>query len=482
MKLLRITALALASAASIAALGGAASAQTISVYFGQIYSPEATPASKEVMDDLVSQFEALHPGVNVELIPFMGGDQTSYYAWLTTRFSGGDEPDIAWSHWYDRNAQRDRWLPLNDYLQTGNQYVPEGQPGHDKWADQFQQNVMAQIRASDGNWYQVNTNWVETGLFVNEDKMAELGLPTEWENWTQFIDTCKALREKGVQPLALFTTPGWSTYQWLDTLLISAAFADKLESWHLPQYENPYMTDRQLTLEELTKAAHDGSFSTADPRFDTFLDLTQEVISNCVVDGYAGMTDLQQMMNLFLNGTTPMAWLGTWNADTIRQTVTFTAKTTYFPPMTSENSPYLAEPTMYRVGGPSSGGQFGLSVSTVDRGTADIAVDFLKFITAPQNYQRIANYDVGLLPVINGVEPAEVAKGFITISQLPERGIGDAVSRFGGEEYGTPHNRMMQSFTLGEMSREELKAEYQALLDSTVERLCEDNEWAWCAE
>ena len=482
MKFLRTTALAFVGAASIAAFSGTAGAQTVSAYLGQLYSPDATPQSKVVMDDLVSQFEKLHPGVKVEIIPYMGGDQTSYYAWLTTRFSGGDEPDIAWAHWYDRNAQRDRWLALNKYLDTPNEYVPAGQPGHDKWADEFQPNVMAQIRASDGNWYQINTNWVETGLFVNEDMMNKLGLPTSWDNWSQFIDTCKALRAKGVQPLALFTTPGWSTYQWLDTLLITAAFADKLKSWHLPQYENPFMPDRQLTLEELTKAAHDGEFSTSDPRFDTFLNLTQEVVKNCVVEGFAGMTDLQQMMNLYLNGKTAMAWLGTWNADTIRTTVTFKSKTTYFPPMTHDNSPYITKPIMWRVGGPSSGGQFGLSINTVDRGTADMAVDFLKFISAPQNYQRIANYDVGLLPVIKGVEPAEVAKGFISISQLPERGIGDAVSRFGGEEYGTPHNRMMQSFMLGEISRDELKKEYQDLLNQTVDRLCADNNWDWCSK
>ena len=158
----------------------------------------------------------------------------------------------------------------------------------------------------------------------------------------------------------------------------------------------------------------------------------------------------------------------------------FSVTTTYFPPFTKDNSPYLSEPTIYRVGGPSSSGQFGISSGAADRGTLDAAVDFLKYISAPAQAQKIAAYDEGNLPVIKGVEPADVAKGFTEISQLPERGITDAVSRFNGEQYGTPHNRLLQSFMLGEISRDEMKQQYQALLDKAVQDQCDANNWDWC--
>ena len=109
-------------------------------------------------------------------------------------------------------------------------------------------------------------------------------------------------------------------------------------------------------------------------------------------------------------------------------------------------------------------------------------MDFLKYMTAPAQAQRIAGYDEGNLPVIKGVEPAEVAKGFSAISQLPERGITDAVSRYNGEQYGTPHNRLLQSFMLGEISREDMKTQYQALLDKAVVDQCEANNWDWCSQ
>lgn len=471
---------------ALTALTGVAQAETtVKVYMGQLYAPDSDPKSKATIDGIVADYEKLHPDTRIEVIPWLGGDQSSYFAWLTTRYAAGDEPDIGWSHYYTRNAEPDRWTALNAYLDGPNDYVAAGQPGHDHWTDEFFDNVKAQIRAPDGNFYQVNTNWVETGLFINNDLMKQNGIDTtKWATWTDFINSCKDLRAKGIQPLGVFSTPGWSTDQWLDTLLISAAFADQIPSWHLPKYENPFMKERQLTPEEMAKATHDGKFSTKDPRFETFLDLTEEVTKNCLVEGFAGITSLDQIMNLFFNDKVAMAWLGTWNAPTVRDTAKFSVTTTYFPPFTSENSKYLSAPTIYRVGGPSSSGQFGISSGAADRGTLDAAVDFLKYLTAPDQAQKIAGYDEGNLPVIKGVTPAPVAQGFTAISQLPERGITDAVSRFNGEQYGTPHNRLMQSFMLGEISRDDMRAQYQALLDQAVKDQCDANatSWDWCSK
>ena len=477
--------LALSLLALTALTGVAQAATTVKVYMGQLYAPDSDPKSKATMDGIVADYEKLHPDTTIQIIPWLGGDQSTYFAWLATRYAAGDEPDIGWSHYYTRNAEPDRWTPLNQYLDGPNDYVAAGQPGHDHWTDEFFDNVKAQIRAPDGNFYQVNTDWVETGLFINNDLMKTNGIDsTKWKTWTDFIDSCKDLRAKGIQPLGVFSTPGWSTDQWLDTLLISAAFADQIPSWHLPKYENPFMSARQLTPEEMAKATHDGKFSTKDPRFDTFLDLTQEVTKNCLVEGFAGITGLDQIMNLFFNDKVAMAWLGTWNAPTVRDTAKFSVTTTYFPPFTSENSKYLTTPTIYRVGGPSSSGQFGISSGAAERGTLDAAVDFLKYMTAPDQAQKIAAYDEGNLPVIKGVTPAPVAQGFTAISQLPERGITDAVSRFNGEQYGTPHNRLMQSFMLGEISRDEMKTQYQALLDQAVKDQCDANaaNWDWCSK
>ncbi len=119
----------------------------------------------------------------------------------------------------------------------------------------------------------------------------------------------------------------------------------------------------------------------------------------------------------------------------------------------------------------------------MERGTADIAVDFLKYFTAPANYQRLADADEGYVPVIEGVEPTPVATAFQDIALLPERGLTDPIGRL-DQRFGTEHNRLFQSFMLGEIDAEQLKQQYQRALDRSVEDLCAENadEWAWCAE
>jgi ABC-type glycerol-3-phosphate transport system substrate-binding protein len=459
-------------------------AQTnISMYVNQFYAPETNPEVTKVTQELVAEYEAAHPDVKINLIPHIA-DVNAYQAWLTTRFTAGDEPDITWQQFYQRNTEgTDNWLALNEYMEQPNPYIPEGENGHDRWGDIFFENVLAQIRGGDGNWYQVNTNWVETGFYVNEDMLTENGIDiSSWEDWGDMIETCKELRSKGIQPIGVFMTPEWSTYQWLDDIIITGAFADVAQSWYMDKYANEFLPWRQLTREEFAKAVKDGKFSVEDPRFDTYLSLTKEMADNCLVEGFAGIPEYDTLFNMFYNEQVAMVWLGSWSAPSLAD-VPFKVGSGYMPPFSKDDSPYAIHDTSYRVGGPSSSGQFGVTASTVERGTAEIAIDFLRFFTAPQNYARVAAADAGYIPVIEGVEPPAVATAFQEIAQLPERALTDPIARL-NQKFGSEHNRLMQSFMLGEIDAEQLKGQYARALERAVEDMCFEagDEWAWCAE
>jgi ABC-type glycerol-3-phosphate transport system substrate-binding protein len=476
--------LTLASAVLTLLAASPALAQTkLTMYISQFYAPEVYPELSAATQALVDEYEALHPDVEIEISPFIA-DVNAYQAWLTTRFAAGDEPDIVWQQFYQRNAERgENWLALNDYLEGPNPYIEAGQPGADRWGDIFFDNVQAQIRAGDGNWYQISTNWVETGFYVNNKMLADNGVDaTAWKSWSDMIESCKTLRANGVQPIGVFMTPEWSTYQWLDDIIVTGAFADAIQSWYLEKYNNEFLPWRQLNQEEFAKAVKEGKFSTTDPRFDTYLALTKEVADHCLVEGFAGIPEYDSLFNMFYNQQVAMVWLGSWTAPSLKD-VTFEVGSTYMPPFTKKESPYAIHDTSYRVGGPSSSGQFGLAARTAERGTADVAIDFLKFFTAPANYQKLANADEGYVPVIEGVEPTPVATAFQDIALLPERGLTDPIGRL-NPQFGTEHNRLMQSFMLGEIDAAQLKQQYQRALDRAVQDLCADNEaeWAWCAE
>ena len=164
------------------------------------------------MEQVVDEYHALHPDVTVELVPVVSG--TDHQVWLTTRLAGGRAPNIVWHHFFWRNTEGiDTWVPLNEYLEGPNPYVAEGQPGSERWADLFPDFVMAQTRAGDDAWYQVSMDWVEAGLFLNNEVLANAGVEPDWNNWADFVADCRTLRDSGVEPFGVFMQiSDWSNW------------------------------------------------------------------------------------------------------------------------------------------------------------------------------------------------------------------------------------------------------------------------------
>src|SRR5262245_20482281 len=145
--LLAAAALALAAAPSFAET-------KVSAYWNQLFQTTTDPDTAKMMNALEAEYKKLKPDVTINNVDYMP-DVNAYQAWLVTRFAAGDQPDVAWQQFQQRNMEKgNNWLALNKYLDEPNPYVPAGQPGHDRWLDLFFPNVLAQIRAGDGNWYQ----------------------------------------------------------------------------------------------------------------------------------------------------------------------------------------------------------------------------------------------------------------------------------------------------------------------------------------
>src|SRR5215216_5429075 len=123
---------------------------TLVFYPQNYYAPEQRPEAAAVVEGIIAEYEALHPGVNVELEPLIGSSD-EYRTWLLTRLSAGQAPNITWEQYTDRNNEGSEvWVPLNDYLQMPNPYVEAGQPGSEHWIDMFPADVLAKIRSKDG--------------------------------------------------------------------------------------------------------------------------------------------------------------------------------------------------------------------------------------------------------------------------------------------------------------------------------------------
>ncbi len=468
----------------VIAIVGVASAQdtelsgTITLYPQEYYRPDQDPEGAAAVEAVIQEYTAMNPGVTVELVPSVPTG-TDYTAWLTTRLAAGNAPNIAWQQFYDRNRQADEvWVPLTDFFEMPNPYIPEGTPGHDRWADSFPDFVLAQTRAGDGNWYQVSLDWVETGLYINDGVMEANGLDSTWDGWNDFLNDCDTLKEAGIQPVGVFMTPEWSTYQWLDDIFTSVAFGQMAPDWYLPQYSSEFLPWRQLVTEEMAKAVHDGSFNVNMPQFDFYLQITKEFADRCIIEGFAGIANYDEMQRLFIEGNVAMAWLGSWTSGFLTEEIKFPFSVTYLPEFTAEENPYLKYGT-YRVGGPSSTGQYGITQATVDAGLLEEAVDLLMYWSSPASFQRVYDSKPDLIPMVAGTTATDAAMGFQFVAGMPERAFTDPIGRL-TPEFGTEHNRLFQQFMLGEITADQLKAEYQPILDQAVVDLCAQENYDWC--
>ena len=465
-------------AASDQAAGGAR--QTLSVLLQCYFDPNVEPETAAVAEELVAEYEALNPNVDIELVPNLpaGSDFETY---LTARMAANESPDIMWQQFNTRNQRGDTWwVPLNDIFDMPNPYIEAGQPGSERWADSFQDYVLNQTRAADGNWYQASLDWVETGYFYNKEIFAAAGVdPASWNNWGDFVaDMTKIKETQNVDALGAYVAQqGWSNWWWADDIFMTVAWANAAPDLYMEKYNDPTRPWRQMTPEEIAKAIIDGKLVATDPRMDDYLRMSKEFVSILPAD-YNGIANLDDLDVPFFSGALASIWTGTWKNKLYTAQIPFDYGVTYLPPFTTDDAAG-AQNTAYRVGGPSSCGQYGIAKSAADAGKLELATDFLMFLAAPQNFERLAVIYGGYIPMIKGADAGEVMANFTDISALPERLMSDPPDRL-GPEHGNAWSQAMQAFFLDQTDEAQTKEILQQLWMDGAMQQCVEQEYDWC--
>jgi raffinose/stachyose/melibiose transport system substrate-binding protein len=453
----------------------------LNVYPQNYYNPEADPETAAVTEAVAQAYMDMHPGVTINLIPNLPGG-TDYNTWLASRIAAGEAPDIAWDQFGNRNrVQDDWWVPLDEFLEMPNPYIEEGIPGSARWIDSFPEFVMNQTRAPDRHWYQVSLDWVETALYYNVDMFNEAGVETDWANWGEFVADMNLIRDTlGVDPIGLYQAgTGWSNWVWADDVFISAVWHDMASELFMEEYNamQPGRDFRRLNTEEVAKAIFDGKLNATDERMDTYLQISKEFTTLLPVD-YIGITSLDDIQRLFLSQEVAAFWGGTWNNKQVDESADFEWGVAYLPPFTEDDFPGAAG-VSYRVGGPSSAGQYGIPAATAEAGKLELAADFLMWMAAPQNFGPMAAAYRGFIPMVAGTEGGDVVENFSAVAELPERLFGDPSGRLtveAGDEWATA----MQAFFLDQTDMETTKEVLQGIWQKGMEEICVQQEYVWC--
>ena len=453
----------------------------ITVHLQVYYRPDQHPEHSAIAEQVAAEYMEMHPNATINLLPDTP-DTAGSTTWLAARMAAGEAPDIVWDHWFNRNRILDTWwAPLDEYFELPNPYIPEGTAGHERWMDSFDEGAMNTTRAPDGHWYQVSLDWVETALYYNVAMFEEAGVEADWANWGEFIADMKTLQDTlGVEAFGSFMPgTGWNTWYWADSLWLSAVWADKASELYMDKFSalQPDLDWRQLNAEEYAKAIHDGVLNAHDPRMDHYLRISKDYAEILPID-FMGITSLGDVMRMWLGEQLAIYWGGTWDNKEITNSAAFEWGLSFLPPFTEDD--FEGAPgTIYRTGGPSSAGQYGIPASTAEGDNFELAVDYLMWMSAPQNFGPLANTFGGFIPMVAGTEMGPVLANFQAVAALQDRLFGDPSARL-TIEHGDNWTQLMQGYFLGATDEEETKALLQESWEKGTAALCEANNFDWC--
>ena len=390
-----------------------ASEDVIRVDLG-VYAPGRIPGGigepNKVALELADEWTAQHPDLRVKY-QTMVNTGTSEGEWLKTQLLGGMAPEIiqqnAESVWPD--VEKGWYVPLDEYLEQPNPYIP----GNKRWLDSFQnQDLMNAKRAPDGKLYCISLDVVETGIFYNRTLLDELGvgeLPETWDGLMQMLD--RISRHPEITPM---TSGGNLGSDWGQDILFEMLYHDILPQMDLipsrPDAEG-YL-GHYLEPVEAGFLFTKGFFTPKDPRWREMNRLLKEWRQY-----WAAELKNSDPTRLFLTGRLALYWDGSWF---IRRMVTdpyvdFEWGITYIPRLTGETTPFASATPATVIGGAAM--QYHITNSARLNGTVDECVDYLMFISAPQNVERLASEALLFIPNVNGAEMDERLEPFEEIFQ-----------------------------------------------------------------
>ncbi|MEZ4683914.1 MAG: extracellular solute-binding protein [Caldilineaceae bacterium] len=157
------------------------------------------PIPHNMIEVLANEYMEDNPGVEVEII--RKPPNVADHEWIVTQQAGSTIPHIVWSHsfWIQDELDKGWWVALDPYFDQPNPYVEAGQPGSERWLDQFYETPTEAKRLQDGKLYVVPIDLVTTFFFYNKDIFTEAGVepPTTYGEW---IAAQQKLQEFGVIP------------------------------------------------------------------------------------------------------------------------------------------------------------------------------------------------------------------------------------------------------------------------------------------
>ncbi len=462
-------------------IGPENAAFTIDVFPGLNYMPGTIPSGfgeplrgfAEVARDFVERFPDTR--INFRNVP------TNDREWMVTQLMSANAPDIIAVNvedvWVDIGKSPPWYISLDDYLDKPNPFVPAGQPGSEKWWDQFRYQTISRGKAApNGKMYCVTFDMVETGIYYNKTQFERLGIAPP-ATWAEFDAIQQRIREAGYIP---FQTDIEAISDWGVDLILDQVYADILPGIDLTQdpIREQYLKG-YLDWDEVVVLHEKGFFTSSDPRYRELFRLLRDWRRHWNED--LGFRSLERV-RAFIRQDALMIWDGSWSVQrfAMDRSLGFEWGVFYLPPITLESSPFGpgTDHPMSVIGG--AGGQFSVTnrafADTGDPATSrrlERVIQFMQFVCLPENASRVTNETLQFISNIVGVEPRPQMKPF---ADILEREYGTTKWKFTFDlQFTDALQRMLLLYLNDGTDLDGFLATMDGFLDLAAERAVERN-------
>jgi ABC-type glycerol-3-phosphate transport system substrate-binding protein len=409
---------------------------------------------------LLADYAKSQPGVKIELVPMPPGEPMPY---INAMLAGGTAPDLmtlATNEQPWKDIKKGFWLDLTEYAQAPNPYVS----GNTRWIDLLTPSAASQLPFSDGHLYSMTTTGFDVAFIYNKTIFTELGVEAP-KTWSELKSILQKAQAAGYIPF--FAELGDQSYggqfPGFITILEDTVMDASIQKMDANQ-------DGVVDVKELIEGIRNKTYSAQNEDYQESWKLLSS-LSPYFQRGALAATGSDDGFNAFKSGRVATWFEGSFNANALNNRTDVEWAAFPMPDLTSQDTKLVTE-------GPQRKGSFGaccgypwaIPATTKDHGTLELALDFIYWLSIPENTDHFAS-GAGVLSVLQDAAPDSELAAFAEAAS--------GVSRLAVAELSLPPEflntraRLVGEFVGGQSPLDQAMAQMQDAMNQAADQAVE---------
>jgi len=414
---------------------------------------------------VVQAYMRMHPGVTIKLLPLPPGDPT---VWEESQLAAGAAPDImspSYTPQVWNDLPKNAWLDLTPYLYQPNPYIP----GNKRWIDSMNPAMNRQNAFEGAKYYVISWADGDAAFYYNKDIFARVGITHVPTTWAEYLADCARIKRAGYVPSEF---PLGDPYPIAENGSIMSLFEAQVMDKTFKRLDMDH--NGVVDIKELIYGFKHHIYSPLNPDYQQAWKLVKQW-SQYWEPNPAGVKTkqpgYQTGLPLFIQGKAATQYGGQFTVLDLKQDkLKFHWGVFKMPQITPASSP-LAGSGEKPIGiwGPWNSYAFGVPRVAAQRGHLALAIDFLRWISAPRNEVPVV-LENSQLPVVKGYQPGDTfTRLFYDILQHPTMQFASEATL--GPEWLKDRIATQQAYLTGQESLDQAMVDMQRYTTQAADRL-----------